>query len=193
MTSSDTLISRLSKMISVWILTLLALVTLSILILTYVSSFQMYKKQANAWVLAFPQYTVPHLIDSDDFATSQNVRFMESTGLFSGFLVTDNQKRVIAKFGTTPDSQENFLTITDGAGVIWGYYAYQTNFEDFLRPFIYYGLVCLFLMMCLSYFVRKKREARGSGLRVRFFDRRSKLGHRLPCDVSSVKWLLFAS
>lgn len=97
---------QVSKKISTWILVLIASITITIFIISYLLSKQMFNQQVEIWNSVTPQNTLSSLMDSDNFFVIKEVKFLESTGLFSSFAVMDNQKRVIAQFGNNVDQSQ---------------------------------------------------------------------------------------
>lgn len=96
----------------------------------------------NIWNSVTPQNTLSNLMDSDYFSISKEVKFLESTGLFASFVITDNQKRSIAGFGNQTLNQSSFIPISDQAKVVWGYYSFTTNFYKFFSPFLIAIMAC---------------------------------------------------
>jgi hypothetical protein len=90
---------QVSKKISAWILILVATIVVVLFLVSFILSSQMFNKQVNIWKIAAPQYALTSLMDSDHFSIDREVSFIKSTGLFSSFVITDNQKQVISQFG----------------------------------------------------------------------------------------------
>lgn len=124
---------KVSKKISTWILVLIASITITIFAISYLLSKQMFNQQVEIWNSVTPQNTLSSLMDSDHFSVIKEVKFLESTRLFSSFVIMDNQKRVIAQFGNNVD-QSRLKPIKDQGSVIWGYYSYTTHFYKFFSP-----------------------------------------------------------
>ncbi|MBX3708731.1 MAG: HAMP domain-containing histidine kinase [Gammaproteobacteria bacterium] len=143
---------QVSKKISTWVLIFVAAIILLIFFVSLIQSLQMYNKQVSSWVAVAPRQAITNLIDSDDFSLNREVQLIESTGLFSSFGITDNQKRVIASFG---DKQNvNYIPIYDEVSVVWGYYFYKSNFFKFISPFFYSGAIFLVLVTVLYCLIR---------------------------------------
>lgn len=142
---------QISKKMSAWFLILVAAITAGIFFVSYLLSRQMFNQQVNIWNSLAPQYALTNLIDSDYSSIAREVKFIESTGLFSSFVITDNQKRVIAQFGS---DISNFNSIQDQAKVIWGYYSFTPNFYKFFSPFLIAGGIFSALVLLLYFIIR---------------------------------------
>lgn len=91
---------QISKKISVWILILISVIISALFSVSFLLSKKMFNNQVNIWNTAVPRYTVTNLIDSDYFSIQREIAFLKTTGLFSSFIITDNQRKKIAQFGS---------------------------------------------------------------------------------------------
>ncbi|HVV69212.1 MAG TPA: HAMP domain-containing sensor histidine kinase [Patescibacteria group bacterium] len=122
---------------------------------TYFFSRQTFDQQVKTWITIVPQHVLVNLIDSDNFSIVREVELIESTGLFSDFLITDNQKIIIQQFGSaTNELSRKLIPIQDEAKVTWGYYSYNTNFNKFLMPFLMLELLMSILIIPLYLWAR---------------------------------------
>lgn len=149
----------ISKKMSGWVLILVVGITIAIFFTSYLLSRQMFNQQVSIWNSVAPQYALTNLIDSDYFSISREIKFLESTGLFSSFVITDNQKRIIAKFG---DEEAKLLPIQDEAKVTWGYYSYTANFYSFFSPFliaeVVFSILALLFYFLIQWRIRSSLE-----------------------------------
>lgn len=153
---------QISKKMSAWVLILVAVITAGIFFVSYLLSNQMFNKQVNIWNTLAPQYALTNLIDSDYSSIKREIKFLESTGLFSSFKIADNQKNIIAEFG---DDTSEFYPIQDQAKIIWGYYSFKPNFYKFFSPFLVAGGIFSALVLFLYFVVRGRMR---SGLELEF-------------------------
>lgn len=116
--SHTSLGDQVAKKISIWILVLVVAITVAVFCVSFVQSRQMFYKQVDSWRTVVPQQTITNLIDSDHFSIQREVKFLESTGLFSLFCIMDNQKRMIVFFGADQCADESIIPISDDAKVI---------------------------------------------------------------------------
>jgi signal transduction histidine kinase len=130
----------------------------SVSVLVYTSIHQFFEKQVNSWVSEMPHQVLPSLIDSDNFSIENEVKFLGSSGLFSKFLIFDNQKNLIATYNNNdaPTENENsfYIPINDKAGITWGFFSYVPDFKSFIVPFVWLGLI-LFLLFAFIYFLTR--------------------------------------
>lgn len=145
---------QVSKKMSIWILVLVAGITAAVCFVSFFQSRQMFLKQVDSWRIVVPQQTITSLIDSDHFSIQREVNFLKSTGLFSSFCITDNQKRMIASFGKQPHFKGQLIPIQDDAKVIWGYYFLETDFYKFFAPFLISALCFLVLIVTLYFLIK---------------------------------------
>lgn len=138
---------QVSKKISAWILILVASIIAALFSVSFFLSHQMFNKQVNIWRAAVPQYAITNLIDSDHFSIAREIEFLKSTGLFSTFVITDNQKRVISQFGKDHFSNSNLIPIQDEAKVVWGYYYFKPDFYHFFSSFFVFSALLLVLIL----------------------------------------------
>ena len=143
-----------SKKMSVWILVLVAAITAAVFAVSFVQSRQMFLKQVASWTAIAPQQLMTNLIDSDHFSIGREVKLLESTGLFSSFCVHDNQKRELASFGVAACSGQSLISVKDDAGIVWGYYSFQSDFYRFISPFVISGAIFLALISMLYLLIR---------------------------------------
>src|SRR5579871_5723534 len=128
-TAPASLGDQIAKKISAWILMLVVAVIVTILTVSFLLSRQLFNKQVSIWDTLTPQYALTSLMDSDHFSIEREIDFLKSTGLFSSFTITDNQKQVIAQFGSTVSL--NLTPIQDEAKNTWGYYGFKPDFYRF--------------------------------------------------------------
>jgi signal transduction histidine kinase len=145
---------QVSKEISAWILILVATIVVVLFLVSFILSSQMFNKQVNIWKIAAPQYALTSLMDSDHFSIDREVSFIKSTGLFSSFVITDNQKQVISQFGSDKISDSSLIPIHDDAQAIWGYYYFQPNFYKFFSPFLAAAVIFLALILIVYFAIR---------------------------------------
>src|SRR5579862_9368347 len=145
---------QISKKMSLWILVLIVAITISVFSISYLLSKQMFNQQVNTWSSVTPQNTLSYLMDSDHFAIKKEINFLESTGLFSSFVITDNQKRIISGFGFENFDSSHLTPIKDEVKVIWGYYGFATDFYKFFSPFLIAIIVFVALAFILYFFIR---------------------------------------
>jgi signal transduction histidine kinase len=145
---------QVSKKISAWILILVATIVVVLFLVSFILSSQMFNKQVNIWKIAAPQYALTSLMDSDHFSIDREVSFIKSTGLFSSFVITDNQKQVISQFGSDKISDSSLIPIHDDAQAIWGYYYFQPNFYKFFSPFLAAAVIFLALILIVYFAIR---------------------------------------
>ena len=145
---------QISKKISAWILILVAAVIVVLFIVSFLLSRQMFNKQVKIWDTMVPQYALTNLIDSDHFSIDREIEFLKSTELFSSFVITDNQKRIISKFGKDHFSDSELTPIQDGAKVIWGYYYFKPNFYKFVSSFFVTAIIFLILVLLVYFVIR---------------------------------------
>jgi signal transduction histidine kinase len=156
---------HVSKKMSVWVLILVAAITVGIITVSFIQSRQMFLKQVAGWTTIVPRQVITNLMDSDFYSIEHEVKFLESTELFSSFCIQDNQSRVVASFGAIPCIGRG-LAIKDDAGVIWGYYFYQSDFYKFISPFLISGGIFLFLILLVYFFIKWRIK---SNLGMEFF------------------------
>lgn len=147
---------KISNKISSWVLMLVASVIGVIFIVSFALSLQMFNKQINIWKTIVPQQVITNLMDSDHFAVAKEVEFIASTGLFSTFIITDNNKKIIAQFGNNNVLNSNLIPIQDRNKVIWGYYCFSSDFYQFISPFVFAAAI-FFILVTLVYFVIRWR------------------------------------
>lgn len=143
-----------SKKMSVWILVLVAAITAAVFTVSFFQSRQMFLKQVASWTSIAPQQLMTSLIDSDYFSIGREVKLLESTGLFSSFCVLDNQKRELASFGVGACSGQSLISVKNDAGIVWGYYSFQSDFYRFISPFLISGAIFLALISMLYLLIR---------------------------------------
>jgi signal transduction histidine kinase len=156
---STSLGDQVSKKISAWILILVVTIMVSLFLVSFFLSLQMFNKQVNIWNTATPQYALTGLIDSDQFSISREVSFIKSTGLFSSFVITDNQKQVLSQFGKSKILDSNLIPIRDDTKVVWGYYYFQPNFYSFISPFLVAAVIFLILILIVYFAIRWKMRS----------------------------------
>lgn len=147
---------QVSQKISAWILILVLTVIIVLFFMSFLLSRQMFNRQVSIWDVAAPQYALTNLIDSDNFSIKREIEFLKSTELFSSFVITDNQKQIISKFGNDSFSDKNFSPIQDETKSIWGYYYFKPDFYKFISPFLV-AAVCFFILISIVYFVIRWR------------------------------------
>ena len=152
--SQSSLGDHVSRKMSVWILVLVATITVAVFTVSFIQSRQMFFKQVEGWTTVAPRQAITNLIDSDHFSIEREVKFLESTGLFSAFCVMDNQQRKIAAFGKGGCASQKVIPIKDDAGVAWGYYSFKPDFYRFIAPFLISGVTFLVLIFSLYFFIR---------------------------------------
>jgi signal transduction histidine kinase len=145
---------QLSKKISAWILILVAAIIAALFFISFFLSQQMFNKQVNIWKAVIPQYALTNLMDSDHFSAQREVEFIKSTGLFSSFIVTDNQKRIISQFGSDNIAGKNLVPIQDDAKAVWGYYYFKPDFYRFISPFFIAAVSFLVLILVVYFVIR---------------------------------------
>lgn len=145
---------HVSKKMSAWMLVLVATATVAVFAVSFVQSRQMFLKQVTGWTTIVPDQALTSLIDSDHFSIERDVKFLESTGLFSSVCIKDSQQRVIASFGLNPCSDRDFVPIRDDAGEAWGFYSFQPDFFAFILPFLISGGVFLGFIFLLYFIIR---------------------------------------
>lgn len=146
--------NQVSKKISAWVLIFVIAIIIMIFFVSLAQSLQMFNKQVSSWISIAPQQAITNLIDSDEFSIKREVELIKSTGLFSVFGITDNQKRVIASFGASDNAKLKYIPITDDANLTWGYYFFQRDILEFFSPFLYSGAIFLVLILVLYGLVR---------------------------------------
>lgn len=156
---STSLGDQVSKKISAWILILVVTIMVSLFLVSFFLSLQMFNKQVNIWNIATPQYALTGLIDSDQFSISREVSFIKSTGLFSSFAITDNQKQVLSQFGKDKILESNLIPIRDDTKVVWGYYYFQPNFYSFISPFLIASVIFLIFILIAYSVIRWKMRS----------------------------------
>lgn len=147
---------RISSKISAWIFTLVIAIIVGLFSISFSLSKQMFNKQVNIWQSATPQYALTSLIESDNFSIKREIEFLKATGLFSSFLITDNQKRVISQFGNVLFSGSELIPIKDEAGAVWGYYFFKTDFYRFFSFYLIFAVIFLGFIL-LAYFTIRWR------------------------------------
>lgn len=145
---------QVSKKMSAWMLVLVAATVIAVFAVSFVQSRQMFLKQVAGWTTIAPRQALTSLIDSDYLSIEREVKFLESTGLFSKFCIRDNQERTLAKFGVDSCSSGMLVPIKDDVGIVWGYYSYQTDFLAFILPFVISGAVFLGLITLLFFVIK---------------------------------------
>jgi signal transduction histidine kinase len=116
----------------------------------------MFNQQVNTWNSVFPQNALSNLMDSDHFSVSKQLKFIESTGLFSSFVITDNQKRIISRFGVDNLDESRLIPIVDSTKVVWGYYSFTTNFYKYFSPFLIAIVIFSGLVLLIYFSIRFK-------------------------------------
>lgn len=145
---------QVTNKISAWILILIVAIITAIFLVSFFLSRQMFNKQVDIWKTIVPQYAVTNLIDSDYFSIKREIGFIKSTGLFSSFVITDNQKQIISKFGNDNFSNSNLIPIQDEAKITWGYYYFEPNFFHFFYSFLVSAFIFLILVLALYFIIR---------------------------------------
>jgi len=107
-----------------------------------------------------PHHVLPGLIDSDNFSIENEVKFLGSSGLFSKFLIVDNQKNLIARYSNNDATIEygklSYIPIKDRAGITWGFFSYTPDFNNFIIPFVWLGLI-LFSIFAFIYILTRNK------------------------------------
>ncbi len=151
MIRNNSLSKKLSRKITLTFLTLLMVTTVILLLMVYLSLNELFEKQLHIWLKVTPENTLPNLIESDYFTITKQVKLLSTTGIFSSFIVYDNKKNIIASFNLNNKKiiTNRYIPISDNAGVIWGYYTYTSDFDNFFHQFSILGLIFGILMLPL--------------------------------------------
>jgi len=146
-------------------------------------SQQMFNKQINIWNKIAPQQILTNLMDSDYFAIEREIDFLNSTELFSSFVVLDNKKKTIAYFSRENIKDEHLIPIQDDAKVTWGYFYFKPDFNHFISPFLIaagiFFLVVMFLYFIIRWRIRISLETEFKKFN-KFLDEIENITERLP-------------
>lgn len=156
--NNNSLGNQVAKKISVWVFILVVTVIIGLFSVVFLLSKQLFTQQVATWKTAIPQYALTSLMDSDYDSVKKDAELLQSTGLFESFLITDNKKRPIVKFGQDNINPSVLLPIEDQAKVVWGYYSYKANFTRFFAPFLISLLVILGIVLIAYFFIRWRMQ-----------------------------------
>ena len=145
---------QVSKKISLWVLVLVVAITLVVCFVSFLQSRQMFLKQVESWETIIPQQAITNLMDSDYFSIRRQINLVKSTGLFSSFLIADNQKKEIARFGNDKVDVLQLIPIRDSTNSVWGYYFSKPDYYKFSAPFLFSASCFLLLIVTLYGLIR---------------------------------------
>lgn len=151
--------NQVAKKISTGVLALVCSIILGLFSVSFFLCQQLFTLQVGTWKEAIPQYALTHLMDSDYYSINNEIKMIKSTGLFYFFIITDNQKRPIVRFGNFNYEPENLIPIKDQAKVVWGYYYYKADFYNFFSPFVFAGVVLLAIVLIFYFIIRWRMQS----------------------------------
>lgn len=147
---------RLAGSISKSVIVAMVLVASIMICADFWISSQLFNRQLEPWIKSIPQFTLPHLMDSDHFSIKNEIKYVRSTRFFKNFVIYGVRKDPVAyiKKPSTSESSE-LLPIKDQSKIVWGYYSYKVNYWSLINTF-FMLLFFTFLFLGLFFFILKK-------------------------------------